>query len=277
MLDKHHRNLSLRKVWLKKRGSSKNPLNLVVDFLRKTYEIVFDFGLGRRINMSAVKKISVPNIGIQIFLNVLGGLLISVGATMIILADVGATTTDVLLTGISKQTGLSIAGASFGLLATLMVLLGSIRAKIGIGTLVIPISVSTTFLFSFSLIPDPHNFGAQLLYFLSGLVTIALGVGVGASAGIGMGAYESICHRIAEVKAWHPQVIRLCWELIILTIGILLGGAFGIGTLIAAVATGWILKYMNSVIGDYLLGRRIRTNCKTPLARGYEYDHLKKR
>ena len=90
-----------------------------------------------------------------------------------------------------------------------------------------------------------------------------------------MGAYESICHRIAEVRDWHPQIVRLLWEFSILSIGISLGGAFGIGTLIAAVATGWILKYMNSAIGDYLLGRRIRTNCETPLAKGYEYAKSK--
>jgi len=266
---------SLRKTLLRTLSLSMKFLTALEGFLWKTSRNVLNFGLGRRINFTAIKKISVPNIGAQIFLNIAGGALISVGATMIILADIGATTTDVLLTGISHQTGLSIAAASFGLLTILLILLGCVRAKVGVGTIVIPLAVSTTFIYSFSLIPNPHNFGAQLIYFLTGLFVIALGVGIGASAGIGMGAYESICHRIAEVRDWHPQIVRLLWEFIILSIGISLGGAFGIGTLIAAIATGWILKYMNSAIGDYLLGRRIRTNCETPLAKGYEYAQSK--
>ena len=138
-------------------------LNALEGFLWKTSRNVLNFGLGRRINFTAIKKISVPNIGAQIFLNIAGGALISVGATMIILADIGATTTDVLLTGISHQTGLSIAAASFGLLTILLILLMCVRAKVGVGTIVIPLAVSTTFIYSFSLIPNPHNFGAQLI------------------------------------------------------------------------------------------------------------------
>ena len=266
---------SLRKTLLRIQAITIKFLSAVERFLWKTSKNILNFGLGRRINFTAIRKISVPSVGAQIFLNITGGVLISVGATMIILADIGATTTDVLLTGISHQTGLSIAAASFGLLTILLLLLGSIRAKVGVGTIVVPLAVSTTFIYSFSVIPNPHNFGAQLIYFITGLFVIALGVGIGASAGIGMGAYESICHRIAEGRDWHPQIVRLIWEFIILSIGILLGGAFGIGTLIAAIATGWILKYMNSAIGDYLLGGRIRTNCETPLARGYEYVQSK--
>ena len=191
---------------------------------------------------------------------------------MVILAKLGATTTDVLLTGIREQTGISIAGASFGFLAILFVIMAVTRAEIGLGTVVVPLSVSTTFTFSFLIIPEPHNLSAQLLYFPIGLVVIATGVGIGASAGIGMGAYESICHRVSDINGWHPQLVRLFWELTVLGVGISLGGAFGAGTIIAAIATGWILQYMNSVIGDYLLGRRIRTNCEQPLAQGHTYE-----
>ncbi len=241
-------------------------------FFTKTRINIFNFGLGRRINFSAVTKLQVPTVTAQVLLNMAGGFIISLGATMVIMANLGATTTDVLLTGLSKQTGITIAGASFGFLATLFIVMGLTRAKIGIGTAVVPLSVSTTFTFSFSVLPEPHNALAQFLYFIIGLFTIATGVGIAASAGIGMGAYESICHRISEIQGWHSQIVRLMWELIVLAVGISLGGAFGPGTLIAAISTGWILQYMNVAIGDYLLGRRIRTNCQQPLARGYSYE-----
>ena len=241
-------------------------------FLTRIYHNFVNFGLGRRINFSAIRKVNVPTIGGRILLNAIGGVLISIGATMVILAKLGATTTDVLLTGIKEQTGISIAGASFGFLAILFVIMAVTRSEIGLGTVVVPLSVSTTFTFSFLITPEPHNLSAQLLYFPTGLVVIATGVGIGASAGIGMGAYESICHRMSDINGWHPQLVRLFWELIVLGVGISLGGAFGVGTIIAAIATGWILQYMNSVIGDYLLGRRIRTNCEQPLAQGHTYE-----
>jgi len=242
-------------------------------FFTRSYDNILNFGLGRRINFNAIQKVNVTTMSARLLLNVLGGVMISIGATLVILAELGATTTDVLLTGIKEQTGVSIAGASFGFLAILFVIMAITRAEIGLGTVVIPLSVSTTFTFSFLIIPDPHNLSAQLLYFALGLVVIATGVGIGASAGIGMGAYESICLRISDIRGWHPQLVRLIWELAVLVVGISLGGAFGVGTIIAAIATGWILQYMNSAIGDYLLGRRIRTKCQTPLARGHEYDY----
>jgi len=241
-------------------------------FLTRSCHNIVNFGLGRRINFTAIRKVNVPTLSGRILLNAIGGVLISIGATMVILAKLGATTTDVLLTGIREQTGISIAGASFGFLAILFVIMAVTRAEIGVGTVVVPLSVSTTFTFSFLIIPEPHNLSAQLLYFPIGLVVIATGVGIGASAGIGMGAYESICHRVSDINGWHPQLVRLFWELTVLGVGISLGGAFGAGTIIAAIATGWILQYMNSVIGDYLLGRRIRTNCEQPLAQGHTYE-----
>jgi len=240
-------------------------------FFAKSYYNILNFGLGRRINFNAIRKFDVPTASARILLNAIGGIMISIGATMVILAELGATTTDVLLTGIREQTGISIAGASFGFLGVLFVIMAVTRAQIGMGTVIVPLSVSTTFTFSFSVIPEPHNLSAQFLYFLIGLVVIATGVGIGASAGIGMGAYESICHRVSDINGWHPQLVRLLWELTVLAVGISLGGAFGVGTIIAAIATGWILQYMNSVIGDYLLGRRIRTNCEQPLAQGHTH------
>jgi uncharacterized membrane protein YczE len=146
------------------------------------------------------------------------------------------------------------------------------RSKIGAGTILLSISVSATFSYSFLLVPEPTNFGTQFLYFIIGLFVIATGVGIGASAGIGMGAIEAICHRLSEISGVNFQKIRIVWEITLLSIGIALGGAIGPGTLIAAIATGWILNYMNVFIGDYLLGRRLRTNCQRPLARGHSFE-----
>ncbi|MGB1489148.1 MAG: YczE/YyaS/YitT family protein [Acidimicrobiales bacterium] len=242
-------------------------------FISKTLENIHDFGFGRRINLTAFRKIDSLSFGAQIALNVLGGILISLGATMVILADLGATTTDVLLTGLNQQLGISIAIASFGFLFGLIAFMLAVKARIGLGTVVIPLSVSASFTYSFALIPEPQNIASQLLYFSCGLFVIATGVGTGASAGIGMGVYESICRRLSEMTDWHPQLVRLGWELLILATGILLGGAFGLGTLIAAFATGWILQFMNSAIGDYLVGRRIRTGSKNLIAQGF--NHVK--
>ena len=262
----------IKTISLKLKLVFKAALPATKHILFRTYSNVLNFGLGRRINFSAIKKVHVPTTGARVFLNIFGGFVISMGATMVMLADLGATTTDVLLTGLSKSTGISIASSSFAFLGFLFVIMIFIRSRIGIGTILVPLSVSSTFTFSFLLIPQPHSLSAQLLYFLIGLFVIATGVGIGASAGIGMGAYESLCSRMSELFGWHPQMVRLVWECIVLVAGISAGGAFGPGTIIAAFATGWILQYMNVAIGDYLLGRRIRTNCERPLARGYSYD-----
>jgi len=242
-------------------------------FITLTYRNALHFGLGRRVNFLAIKKISIPTTGARIGLNAIGGSVISIGATMVVLADLGAGTTDVVLTGISATFSISHAYASFAFFAVICLVMLATRSKIGSGTIFLSISVSATFCYSFLLVPEPNNYGTQFLYFFIGLLVIATGVGIGASAGIGMGAFEAICHRLSEISGWHSQKIRLAWEITLLGIGIALGGAFGPGTLIAAIATGWILRYMNVFIGDYLLGRRLRTNCQQPLARGHSYEY----
>ena len=55
-------------------------------FLTRIYHNFVNFGLGRRINFSAIRKVNVPTIGGRILLNAIGGVLISIGATMVILA-----------------------------------------------------------------------------------------------------------------------------------------------------------------------------------------------
>jgi uncharacterized membrane protein YczE len=240
-------------------------------FIVLTYRNTLRFGLGRRVNFSAIRKINVPTNGARVGLNALGGFLIAMGATMTVLADLGAGTTDVVLTGISATFSISHAYASFAFFAVISLVILVTRSKIGAGTIFLSISVSATFSYSFLLVPEPTNFGTQFLYFIIGLFVIATGVGIGASAGIGMGAFEAICHRLSEISGFHSQKIRFVWEITLLSIGIALGGAIGPGTLIAAIATGWILNYMNIFIGDYLLGRRLRTNCQQPLARGHSF------
>ncbi|MDG1845213.1 MAG: hypothetical protein P8J01_02355 [Acidimicrobiales bacterium] len=251
----------------------KKVITGVFRFVAITYRNTLRFGLGRRVNFSAIKKINVTTTGARVGLNAVGGFLISMGATMVVLADLGAGTTDVVLTGISATFSVSHASASFAFFAVICLIMLATRSKIGAGTILLSISVSATFCYSFILVPEPSNFGTQLLYFIFGLFVIATGVGIGASAGIGMGAFEAICHRLSEISGWHSQKIRLVWEITLLGIGIALGGAFGPGTLIAAIATGWILKYMNVFIGDYLLGRRLRTDCQQPIARGHSYEY----
>ena len=196
----------------------------------------------------------------RLLLAFLGGLGIAIGVTLIVKANVGADVTSVFFTGIEKHTFMSFQFAAYFFTCIILVVLKLIKADIGVGTVVMALTTSLAMFATFILIPDPASLGlvAQIAYFISGIVFMGIGVNTGFASGLGNGIYEALSARISEITGVKDPVVRTIWEALILTTGILLGGAFGVGTIVFVVTIGFVVTLTNKVIFGYTLRRRVR-------------------
>jgi len=188
------------------------------------------------------------------FLYFLGCLLFSLGATFFIASNLGTNPLDVFTTGIRKQFGLMI-GTTQSLFAITCLFIWSIIYKF---KRVPPISTFLTFFLCGYLI--------DFFLFLSGEQTplnswielaIALFLCTEASAliimsGFGIRAMDLVAIAMVDKTGLPFWIYKGIVEVLLFSIGWVLGGAFGVGTIFFLFFVGWMIQpfiYINQKLG----------------------------
>ena len=71
---------------------------------------------------------------------------------------------------------------------------------------------------------------------LFGIAIFSFGTGLYSAADFGRGSYEAVTFSLAEKNGWKIKIVRMVLDIIMVIIGVLLGGKFGICT----IATVWL-------------------------------------
>ena len=182
----------------------------------------------------------------KIVIIVIGSMIAAYGITLALYAGFGGATLAVLWQGLSETFHMSIGMASF------MVALGMIlfvviydRSQIHIGTVLYQIVYSVCVdLFAKCHIYSKYVW-VNFLIMLLGVVLFAVGTGLYASASLGRGSYEAVTFALAEKNNWQVKIVRMILDIVMVVVGVLLGGKFGICTIVTVIISGPVIQLVN--------------------------------
>ncbi|MCI5495131.1 MAG: YitT family protein [Roseburia sp.] len=183
----------------------------------------------------------------RILIIIVGSIIAAYGITLALYAGFGGATLAVLWQGISKTFHISIGMASF-VVALVMILFAIIydRKQIHIGTVLYQIVYSLCV----DLFANLHIYSRYMwinfFIMLAGVILFAAGTGLYASTSLGRGSYEAVTFALAEKNNWQVKIVRMILDVIMVVTGVLLGGSFGVCTIVTIIVSGPVIQFVNS-------------------------------
>lgn len=157
--------------------------------------------------------------------------------SMLLLAGLGAAPWDVLHQGLSRTLGLGV--GTWSIIVSFLVLLAwvPLRQRPGIGTLANAVVVGLVVDFVLGAVPHPHGLAVRVPLLLAGVALNGVATGAYIGAGLGPGPRDGLTTGVAA-RGHSIRVVRTAVEVTVLALGWLLGGTFGVGTVLYALAIG---------------------------------------
>jgi len=172
-----------------------------------------------------------------------GLFLYGIGIALIVRGELGVAPWDVLNQGIAKQTGLGF-GLIIVLTSGLVLLLWiPIRQRLGFGTVMNALLVGPAADVGLWLIPAGLDLWVRIILLASGIGVLAVATGLYIGAHFGPGPRDGLMTGLHKTTGWKIWIVRTGIELIVLTVGWLLGGNVGIGTVAFALLIGPLCGY----------------------------------
>ena len=177
----------------------------------------------------------------------MGSIIAAYGITLALYAGFGGATLAVLWQGISRTFHISIGMASL-IVAIVMIVFAFFydRSQIHIGTILYQIVYSLCV----DLFANAHVYSTHLwvnaLIMLLGVLLFAVGTGFYAAASLGRGSYEALTFSLAEKNGWQVKVVRMILDIVMVIAGVLLGGKFGICTIVTIIISGPVIQFTAS-------------------------------
>lgn len=176
----------------------------------------------------------------------------SLGIVSILNANLGLSPWDVLNQGLNKQLGITLGQANIGV-GLIVIFIGLyFKQPLGSGTL-----LNVTFIGLFidlfiylDFIPWGDTYLKQFLLFAIGITIFALGSYMYISVGCGCGPRDGLMVVFTKMTGLSLGTIRLCLEVMALTVGYFLGGKVGIGTAIFSLTAGYIIQFFFKIFKD---------------------------
>ena len=181
---------------------------------------------------------SAPLMARRITQLVVGLFLYGFAIAMMIRAALGISPWDVLSQGIVLHTGLNYAVVTNVVGALVLLLWIPIRQKPGIGTVLNVLLIGPSAQFGLWLIPQQTVVWQQVLVFTGGLTLLALASGAYIGARFGPGPRDGLMTGVHRRTGWKIWIVRTGIEVVVLSIGWMLGGNVGVGTLAFALLIG---------------------------------------
>lgn len=165
------------------------------------------------------------------------------GEAALVASNAGQSPWTVFAEGVSIATNLSIGWASVIISLGVLLLWIPLKRKPGAGTLLNVFVVALALETMIPVFPSPEPPAAQLALALFGIVLVGLGSAIYIPANLGPGPRDGLMTGLHYRTGKPVARIRLTLEVMVLTIGWLLGGTVGIGTLMFGLLIGYSVAF----------------------------------
>ena len=172
----------------------------------------------------------------------IGLILYGVSAAMYVRADLGADPWNVFHLGIARIFSLNLGIVMIGVGALVLLLWIPLRTRPGIGTISNVIVLGLAADAALAVIPPVESMVFRVGLLIFALVANGLATGMYIGAGLGAGPRDGLMTGIHARTGWSIRNIRTAIEVTVLSAGWLMGGAFGAGTVLYALAIGPLIQ-----------------------------------
>lgn len=174
---------------------------------------------------------------------IIGSIISAYGITLAIGAGFGGATLAILWQGLTNVTGMTIGTSSLVVAAAMIIFaLFYDKKQINIGTVLYQV-IYSLFVDIFTKIQHYTNIKAvNFILVLIGIVIFSFGTGLYSAADFGRGSYEAVTFLLAEKNKWKVKTVRMILDVLMVVIGVLLSGKFGICTVVTVLISGPIIQ-----------------------------------
>ena len=172
------------------------------------------------------------------FLLCFGLFLFGLGESILVISQNGVTPWTVLAEGISREFDIGVGLSTFYISCAVLILWFPLKLKPGLGTIMNIIIIALTMGGLIPLIQFLNEIFNPLILSVLGTFIVAFGSGIYLIANLGPGTRDGLMTGIAKNCNKPISLIRFSIEFFVVFLGWLLGGTFGIGTIIFAIFIG---------------------------------------
>ncbi|QIM41791.1 YczE/YyaS/YitT family protein [Leclercia adecarboxylata] len=168
--------------------------------------------------------------------------LYGLSTAMFIRSDLGADPWNVFHLGVAKLLAMDI-GTVIILTGVLVLLLWiPLRQRPGLGTISNVIAIGLAADVALRFIPAIDSLMVRSLLLVSAVIVNALATGMYIGAGFGAGPRDGLMTGINARTGWSVRSVRTAIEVSVLLTGCVLGGRFGVGTVLYALSIGPLIQ-----------------------------------
>jgi len=164
------------------------------------------------------------------------------GIGLMLESGLGVPPWDVLHQGLSVRFGLTVGIWSIIVSGFVLLLWIPLGERIGVGTVANVIIIGVMIDAASATIPEPETTIIAWVMLLGGVVLIGVASGLYIGAHLGPGPRDGLMTGIAN-RGHSIRVTRTVIEIVVLTVGWILGGTFGWGTVVFALLIGPLVHY----------------------------------
>lgn len=167
-----------------------------------------------------------------------GLVLYGVSMAFLVRAQLGLDPWDVLHQGLAPRLGWSF-GAVTALTGVVVLLIWiPLRQRPGVGTVANVVVIAVAVDLALAVIPPATRLGWQIALMVTGVLLNGLATACYVGARLGPGPRDGLMTGLHARTGWSVRWVRTGIELTVLTVGWLLGGTVGVGTVLYAVSIG---------------------------------------
>ncbi len=177
---------------------------------------------------------------LRLFRLIFGLFIFALGLMFTVNAGLGLSPWNCLNSGIIKWVDVSFGQANIavGILLVIITYIG--KEKIGLGTIGNMLLVGTymDLIASLGILPTDVSLWQGIAMILLGLVTNSIGLYLYLGSGFGAGPRDGLMLAVMKLTGKPLAICRTSIEVVVLAMGVILGGSFGIGTILSSGLNG---------------------------------------
>ncbi|MCW9710439.1 YitT family protein [Avibacterium sp. 21-586] len=175
-------------------------------------------------------------------------LLLGFGEGLLLLSNLGSAPWTVLSQGIALQAGFSVGWASLLISAFVMLMWIPLKLRVGLGTILNTLLVALALGITTAFIPAPNDLLLRIGYAIVGILLFSISSAFYLTCHQGGGPRDGLMVGLCSYFHCKVGVMRTIMEASVCTLGFLLGGTIGIGTLLFSFSVGWIIQITLSLL-----------------------------